>query len=163
MLALPTGWSLVIGQAQVAVTLLLALGNPWAVALAANLKVFPVAASRSGGSAGATGARSRWFGGWVAALVAVQLVLEPPDTLAYPSLQSGSARSASVGNLSPYAISPVLWARDGRRRRRRVRGSAPTPLGLGRRRSRCRSSPRRGCSLYQLSTLVAAIREPDGR
>ena len=41
-LALPIGWSIVIGQAQVAVTLLLALGSPWAVAIAANLKVFPI-------------------------------------------------------------------------------------------------------------------------
>src|SRR4029079_4566835 len=41
MLALPTGWSLVIGQAQVVVTLLMALGAPWAIALAANLKLFP--------------------------------------------------------------------------------------------------------------------------
>ncbi|HEX5823553.1 MAG TPA: glycosyltransferase 87 family protein, partial [Candidatus Limnocylindrales bacterium] len=31
MLALPIGWSLVIGQAQVAVTLLLALGMPWTI------------------------------------------------------------------------------------------------------------------------------------
>src|SRR6185436_11561056 len=36
MLALPTGWSLAIGQAQIVVTLLMALGAPWAIALAAN-------------------------------------------------------------------------------------------------------------------------------
>src|SRR2546422_5393683 len=44
-LALPIGWAVVIGQAQVAVTFLLAVGAPWSVALAANLKVFPVLAA----------------------------------------------------------------------------------------------------------------------
>src|SRR6266852_4907319 len=39
MLALPTAWSLAIGQAQVAVTLLTALGAPWALALATHLKI----------------------------------------------------------------------------------------------------------------------------
>ena len=40
-LAAPIAWSLAVGQAQVAVTFLLAVGAPWAVALAANLKVLP--------------------------------------------------------------------------------------------------------------------------
>ena len=34
-----------IGQAQIAVTFLLALGMPWAIALAANLKLFPLLAA----------------------------------------------------------------------------------------------------------------------
>ena len=41
-LAAPIAWSLAIGQAQVAVTFLVALGAPWAVALAGNLKILPV-------------------------------------------------------------------------------------------------------------------------
>src|SRR6476661_7610048 len=41
-LAAPIGWSLAIGQAQVAVTFLVALGSPWAVAVAGNLKLLPV-------------------------------------------------------------------------------------------------------------------------
>src|SRR5262245_54513713 len=71
VLALPTGWAFVIGQAQVAVTWLLALGMPWAVALAANLKVFPILVAvwwlgrRDWRALG-------WLAGWVAALVALQ-------------------------------------------------------------------------------------------
>ena len=41
ILALPILWALAIGQAQALVTLLLTYGNPFAVALAANIKVFP--------------------------------------------------------------------------------------------------------------------------
>lgn len=44
-LALPFMWALTIGQAQVLVTFLMTLGAPWAVAFAANLKVFPVLAA----------------------------------------------------------------------------------------------------------------------
>ena len=41
-LAAPIAWSLAVGQAQVAVTFLVALGAPWAIALAGNLKILPV-------------------------------------------------------------------------------------------------------------------------
>ena len=41
-LAAPIAWSLAIGQAQVAVTFLVALGAPWAIALAGHLKILPV-------------------------------------------------------------------------------------------------------------------------
>src|SRR6187402_2544216 len=41
-LAVPIAWSLAIGQAQVAVTFLVALGAPWAIAVAGNLKILPV-------------------------------------------------------------------------------------------------------------------------
>ena len=41
-LAAPIAWSLAIGQAQVAVTFLVALGSPWAIALAGNLKILPI-------------------------------------------------------------------------------------------------------------------------
>jgi hypothetical protein len=59
-LALPTGWAIVIGQAQVAVTLLLALGSPWAVALAANLKVFRSSWPSGGWAAASGGALPGW-------------------------------------------------------------------------------------------------------
>src|SRR5579862_448546 len=42
ILAGPIAWSVTIGQAQVVVTLLLLMGNPAAVALAAQLKLLPV-------------------------------------------------------------------------------------------------------------------------
>ena len=41
-LAAPIAWSLAVGQAQVAVTFLVALGAPWAIALAGHLKILPV-------------------------------------------------------------------------------------------------------------------------
>ena len=41
ILGFPIAWSLSIGQAQVLVTLFLAIGSPWAVALAAQVKLLP--------------------------------------------------------------------------------------------------------------------------
>ena len=107
-LALPTGWALVIGQAQVAVTFLLAIATPWSVALAANLKVFPILAA------------VWWLGrrdwralgelvGWLVALAVVQVVLEPTGSFAYPAFLRLD-QVGSVVSLSPYALSPWLWA-----------------------------------------------------
>jgi hypothetical protein len=159
-LALPAGWAFVIGQAQVAVTWLLALGMPWAVALAANLKVFPILVAvwwlgrRDWRSLG-------WLAAWVAALVAVQLVLAPADTIAYLSFLRLD-QVGSVVSLSPYAISPVLWA---------VLVVAGTAFAIWAARKpygwaaavalSVLATPR--LLLYQLSTLVAGVREPDDR
>jgi hypothetical protein len=107
MLAMPVAWSLTIGQAQVLVTALLAFGAPWAVALAANLKLLPVLAAvywlgrRDWRSLGR-------FAAWIAALALVQLVLEPRGTIAFISFPS-LGQVGDVSNLSPYAISPLLW------------------------------------------------------
>jgi hypothetical protein len=97
-----------IGQAQALVTLVLTLGAPWAIALAANIKLFPalVAVYWVG--------RREWrrlgmFAVWVAALVAVQLVLEPTATLAYIDFLRAQ-QVGDVNNLSPFALSPLLWA-----------------------------------------------------
>ncbi len=159
-LALPTGWSLVIGQAQVAVTLFLALGMPWAIAIAANLKVFPILAA------------VWWLGrrdwkalGWLAAsmagLIAFQLVLAPADTIAYLSFLRLD-QVGSVVSLSPYAFSPVLWAALV------VAGTAFAIWAAPRRYGWAAAvtlsvlaSPR--LLLYQLSSLVAAARDPDDR
>ena len=107
-LALPLAWALAIGQAQALVTLLLAYGTPFGVALAANLKLFPglVAVYWVG--------RREWrrllrFGGWMAALIVLQIVLEPSGTLAYLGFLTTDL-VGNVQNLSLYAISPVLWA-----------------------------------------------------
>ncbi len=108
VLGLPIGWSLAIGQAQVEVTWLLALGAPWAVALAANLKVLPLLAAvfwlgrRDWRALG-------WLLGAMALLGAAQLVLEPAGTLEYLQFLS-LEQVGEVRNLSPYAISPLLWA-----------------------------------------------------
>ena len=107
VLALPILWMLAIGQAQALVTMLLAYGSPFAVALAANIKVFPglVAIYWVG--------RRQWhrlgvFAGWMVALVAFQFVLEPQATLGYIDFLRFDL-VANIQNLSLYAISPLLW------------------------------------------------------
>src|SRR4029079_13149827 len=41
LLGVPIGWALTIAQAQIPMTLLMAMGQPWSIAFAANLKLFP--------------------------------------------------------------------------------------------------------------------------
>ena len=108
MLALPIGWSLAIGQAQVLVTLLMAFGAPWSLALATHLKLFPVLAALWWVG------RRNWralakFGGWVAGLGLLQLVLEPTATAAFPAFLL-TDQVGQVNSVSPYVISPWLWA-----------------------------------------------------
>ena len=104
---MPILWTLSIGQAQALITMLLAYGTPFCVALAANIKVFPglVAIYWVG--------RRDWhrlgrFAAWMAALIAFQLVLEPSDTIGYLSFLRTDL-VANVQNLSLYAISPALF------------------------------------------------------
>ncbi len=108
ILAMPTVWSLVVGQAQVLVTALLMAGTPAAIALATNLKVLPILVA------------VYWLGrrdwramgelvGWLIALLVVQLVLEPAATIAFLGFPSFE-QVGEVRTLSPYAISPILWA-----------------------------------------------------
>lgn len=108
ILGLPIAWTLSIGQAQSVVTLLLVLGTPAAVALAANLKVFPALVALYWIGRGDWRSLAR-FAGWCAALGLVQVVLAPSDTLAYPGFLS-LGQVGHVNNVSPYAWSPVLWA-----------------------------------------------------
>jgi hypothetical protein len=158
MLALPTGWSLVIGQAQILVTLLMALGAPWAIALATNVKVFPALAAvwwlgRRDGRALA------WFAGWVGALVLVQLILEPEATLAFLGTL-GLGQVGNVENRSIYALSPILWAVAVIAgvivawRLAPTRWGWPAAVALS-----VLATPR--LLIYMLSTLVAGLREPD--
>jgi hypothetical protein len=108
VLGLPIAWAIAIGQAQVPLTFLTALGSPWAIALAANLKLFPalVAIWWLG--------RRDWrtlglLAAWIAGLALLQLVLAPQATLDFlGTLTLGQV--GQVNNLSPYALSPVLWA-----------------------------------------------------
>ncbi len=108
VLGLPIAWSVAVGQAQVPVTFLTALAAPWAIALAANVKLFPalVALWWLG--------RREWrslglFLAWAAGLALLQLVLEPQATIDF----LGTLTLEQVGqvrNISPYALSPALWA-----------------------------------------------------
>lgn len=107
ILGVAIGWAVAIGQAQVVVTWLLTLGSPWAVALAGNLKLFPwlVALFWLG--------RRDWrslglFAAWAAGLLALQLVLEPANTVAFFQLLTLD-QVGEVENLSPYGVSPTLW------------------------------------------------------
>jgi hypothetical protein len=158
MLALPTAWSLAIGQAQVAVTFLMALGAPWALALATNLKLFPALAAiwwlgrRDGKSFGL-------FVAWLVGFGVFQLVLEPAGTLAFPGFV-GLEQVGDVNNRSLYGFSPVLWAVavivgivvTWRLSRSRFGWAAAVILSVV-------ATPR--LLLYQLSTLAAGLREPD--
>jgi hypothetical protein len=152
-----TAWAIVIGQAQVVVTFLLALGTPWAVAVAANLKLLPALAAVWW--VGRRDLRSlARFGLVMLALAAAQVVLEPSGTFAY----LGFIRLDQVGqvaNLSPYAISPVLWAAlvvVGGLAALRL---APTRYGWAAAVAfSVLATPR--LLQYQLATLVAGLREP---
>ena len=159
-LALPTGWALVIGQAQVAVTFLLAIATPWSVALAANLKVFPILAA------------VWWLGrrdwralgelvGWLVALAVVQVVLEPTGSFAYPAFLRLD-QVGSVVSLSPYALSPWLWAGLLAVGLAGALWSARRPYGWAVAVAvSVLASPR--LLLYQVSSLVAGTRAPDDR
>ena len=157
MLALPTLWSLAVGQAQIVVTLLMAFGSPVALALAAHLKIFPALAAIWW--LGGRDVRSfAWFVAWVAAIGVVQLVLEPAGTLAFPS-SLGLEQVGNVENRSLYAYSPIAWAVAV------VAGTvvawrlAPTRYGwVAAVALSVLATPR--LLIYQLSTLVAALREP---
>lgn len=107
LLGVPIGWALTIAQAHVPMTLLLALGQPWSIAIAANLKLTPVLIAIF------------WLGRrdfqsffaflvWTGLLVLAQILLAPDATFAY--FQAiGFDEVGQVRNISPYAQSPVLW------------------------------------------------------
>jgi hypothetical protein len=107
LLAFPIAWCVTIGQAQVPLTLLTAIGAPWSIALAAHIKLFPalVALWWIG--------RRDWrrlgvFAAWTAGLGLVQLVLAPQATLDFLASLT-LEQVGAVRNISPYAVSPLLW------------------------------------------------------
>jgi hypothetical protein len=108
ILAFPIAWSLAIGQAQVLITWLLAVASPWSVALAGQIKVFPALAAVYW-----IGRRDwralRRFALWSFGLVALQVVLEPRGSMSFLGFLNPSL-VGEVNNLSPYEISPALWA-----------------------------------------------------
>jgi hypothetical protein len=158
-LAAPIAWSLAVGQAQVAVTFLVALGAPWAIALAGQLKIFPLIVAVYWIGRRDWGAIRR-LGAWFAGLCLVSFVLEPTGTIAFIGFALNLSQLGSVENRSLYAISPLLWALF-------VIGSfwlalrfAPTKAGWALAVSASvLVSPR--LLMYQLSTLQAAVRSPD--
>ncbi|OGO53645.1 MAG: hypothetical protein A2V84_06900 [Chloroflexi bacterium RBG_16_70_13] len=158
ILALPIAWSLAIAQAHVPLTLLLAIGQPWSIALAANIKLFPILVAvwwlgrRQYGAVGS-------LIGWLALLGFVQWVIEPDGASAFFGAV-GLDQAAGVRNISPYAVSPVLWAVLG------VAGAvgalflAPTRWGWAAAVALATlATPR--LIVYMLMGLLAAVREPD--
>lgn len=107
-LALPIVWSVLLGQAQVVITWLVAVASPWSVALAGHLKLFPALVALY-----FLGRRDwiwlRRFVLWSVALVAVQVVLEPAGSIAYLGI-ANLDQVGGIDNLSPYGASPILWA-----------------------------------------------------
>ena len=108
VLAFPIAWCLAIGQAQVLLTLFTAIGAPWSIALALNIKLFPalIALWWIG--------RREWrslglFAATMAGLALFQLVLAPQATLDYLTAIT-LKQVGAVRNISPYAVSPILWA-----------------------------------------------------
>jgi len=108
ILGLPIAWCVAIGQVQVPLTLLTAIGAPWAIVLAANLKLFPALVALWW-----IGRRDRHslavFAAWTVGLALLQLVLAPQATIDF----LGTLTLEQVGdvrNISPYALSPLLWA-----------------------------------------------------
>jgi len=109
ILGVPIGWALSVGQAHVPLTLLLAIGQPWSVALAANLKIFPALVALW------------WLGrrdyesfiaflGYMLVIGLLQMALEPMGTFAFLRGGVGLAQLGEVRNISPFAVlSPVVW------------------------------------------------------
>jgi Glycosyltransferase family 87 len=158
ILGIPIGWTLAIGQAQAIVTLLLTLGNPWAVALAGHVKLLPFLVGFFW--LGRREWRSlAWFVAWTLGLGLVQLILEPANTLAFLGM-TNLEQVGAVHNFSPYALSPLVWAASV------IVGVAVT-LRLGRSRwgwsaavaLSVLASPR--LLTYTMMTLLACLRRPD--
>jgi hypothetical protein len=159
ILGIPIGWALSVGQAHVPLTLLLAIGQPWSIALAANIKVFPALIALW------------WLGRrdyesfsaflvWLVIIGIVEFVLEPAGTLAFLHGGVGLAQLGDVRNISPYAwASPLAWSVI-------VLAGALVTVALARTRwgwavavtFATLASPR--LLVYMLTGLLAAIRQP---
>jgi len=110
VLGIPIGWALTVAQAHIPMTLLIAIGQPWSIALAANIKLFPALIAlwwlgRREFEAVAA------FMMWSALFVLAQVFVNADDAFAYFQ-QIGFEQVAlgEIRNWSPYALSPVIWA-----------------------------------------------------
>jgi hypothetical protein len=110
LLGIPIGWALSIAQAHVPMTLLMAIGQPWSIALAANLKLFPALIALY------------WLGRrefesllaflvWSVLFIAVQVVVDGPDSFAFfRNVGFGQLGEEGVlRNISPFTLSPIAW------------------------------------------------------
>lgn len=158
LLGMPIGWAIGVAQAHAPLTLLLAIGQPWSIALAANLKLFPVLIAvwwlgrRQYQAVGA-------LAGWLIVLALLQWLVEPAGSAAFLSTL-GLDQTVGVRNLSPYAISPILWGVLAAGGGIAALVLAPTRWGWPAAVALATlASPR--LLVYMLTGLLAAIREPD--
>jgi hypothetical protein len=108
VLALPIAWTLAVGQAHSLVTLLLTYGSPAAIAFAGHMKLFPILAGLW--YVGRRDWRAvSWLVAWTVGLGLFQIVLEPQATLDFVATLS-LEQVGEVRSISPYALSPLLWA-----------------------------------------------------
>jgi hypothetical protein len=157
LLGIPIGWALAIGQAQIPMTLLIAIGQPWSIAVATNLKLFPALVAlwwlgrRNYQAVGA-------FVVWTGLLGLVQLLLDPSSTGAFLG-SVGLEEIGQVRNISPYAAAPLVWAVLAvagvlaALRLARTRWGWALAVGVA-----TLASPR--LLVYMLGSLIAAVREP---
>jgi hypothetical protein len=157
LLGIPIGWALSIAQAHIPMTLLMAIGQPWSIALAANLKLFPalIALWWLG--------RRDWesfvaFLMWSGLLVAAQLLLEFNGTLAFFD-NVGFAQLGEVRNISPFVISPLAWIALVMIGGLVVLLTARTRWGWPVAVTLATLAPPR-LLVYMLTSLLAAVREP---
>lgn len=107
LLGIPIGWALAVAQAHVPMTLLMAIGQPWSIALAANIKLFPILIAlwwigrRDAGAVAALVA-------WLVLFAGAQWLLEPAGSAAFFSA-IGLDQTIGIRNFSPFAVSPVFW------------------------------------------------------
>lgn len=107
LLGVPIGWALAIGQAHLLVVLLVAVGQPWSIALATNIELFPALVAvwwigrRDWGAVAA-------FVAWMVVLTLGQWLLEPAGSAAFPGTLT-LEHVGEVASLSPFELSPEVW------------------------------------------------------
>lgn len=107
ILGVPIGWALSVAQAHVPMTFLIALGQPWSIAIAANLKLTPALIAIWW--LGRRDFQSFFaFAIYTGLMALAQLLLAPDATLNYFKA-IGWDQVGQVRNWSPYAQSPALW------------------------------------------------------
>ncbi|MCI0346025.1 MAG: hypothetical protein L0221_11380 [Chloroflexi bacterium] len=157
-LGVPLAWALAIGQAHVFVTLLFVIGSPMAFALAAHLKVFPALIALYWIGRGEVG-YVVGFLGWLVGLSFAQAFLEPEGWRRFWEVATLD-QVGDVMNISPFDVSPTLWLV--------LLGAgivaalvfARTKYGWWIAVTVATLAPPR-LLLYGLSSLLAALREPE--
>lgn len=159
VLGVPIGWALSVAQAHIPMTLLIAIGQPWSIAVAANIKLFPALIvlwwlGRREFEAVAA------FAMWAGLLVLAQALAEPGGSFAYfQRVGFEQIGEGTIRNFSPFVLSPVIWASL-------LAVGAIATLALARTKwgwavavTFATLAPPR-LLVYMLTSIVAAVRQP---